>query len=255
MKFYRRNKTDITEYLSIDHTRLDNYLSQLKNDRSFFKKWGISFGGNLGPLRIQTTDPEKIRDINVHQKIIELTKLLGNSESLLFERPYYPKYHHILENVFILEKHIKARRLLLQKTGAVIKGLLSIVIWVSMPRNIKPGKRDDIYNETEGSVLYLIESFWEDDRYSSMITGCSALQWVIKNAIGDDPSHFDLSNSKEFDTPFDAFESLGAIDQGERTISTLYRIRYLTDESFFKHHGKKFRCFDVIGYPVYISSP
>jgi len=252
MKLFRRNKTDITEYLSIDHTRLDNYLSQLKNDRSFFKKWGISFGSNLGPLRIQTTDPEKIRDINVHQKIIELTQLLKNSDSLLFERPYYRKYYHAPEeNAFVLEKRIKARRLLLQKTGAVIKGLLSIVIWVSMPRNIKPGKRDDIYNETEGSVLYLIESFWEDDRYSSMITGCSALQWVIKNAIGDDPSRFD----KEFGTPLDAFKSLGAIDQGDRTISTLYRIRYLTDESSFKHHGKQFRCLDVVGYPVYISSP
>lgn len=252
MKFSKRSKKDILEYLSVDYSRLDNYLSQLKNDRSFFKKWGISFGFNLGPLRIRTTDREKIRDINVHQKINELKKLLEQSESLLFERPFHEE---ILDNnVFVLEKHIKARKLLLQRTGTIIKGLLSIVIWVSTPRKLKPEK-DAIFSATEESILYLIENFWEDDRYSRMMSGCSALQWVIKNAIGSDPSGFDLCDSEEYDTPLDAFKSLGAIDQGERTISTLYRIRYLTNEGFFRHRGNTFRCLDVVGYPVYISSP
>jgi len=207
----------------------------------------------LGPLRIQTTDRDKIRDINVPQKITELRKLLEKSESLLLERPHYPKSFD--ENVFILENHIKARRLLLQKTGTTIKGLVSIVIWVSMPRRLKPEKDAIYFSKTEESILYLVENIWEDDCYSRMMSGCSALQWVIKNAIGSDPSGFDLFDSQEYDTPLDAFKSLGAIDQGERTISTLYRIRYLTDEGFLRHRGNTFRCFDVVGYPVYISSP
>jgi hypothetical protein len=240
----------IPELLAIDQKRLSVYLQFLEQDESLFKKLGISIGINLGLINLKTINPESLDEINTIRKLKLLHKKLDKSGALYDVRATSYEDIYGSNKHFFLEKNIKARKFFVPVEIKEAKDIDHLIVWVCEPDEITPYENF----EEKGSYLFLIESFWEDDNYHAMISGCSAFQWVVKNAFdkSDDVWHkHDRSDDRD---PIKCLVDLGAIDQGEKVISTLYRRRYMSNEQMYKLKGIQYRGFDVVGYPVAIYS-
>lgn len=240
----------IPELLAIDHTRLNIYLQFLEQDESLFKRLGISLGINLGLISLKTINPESLDEMNSIRKLKLLHKKLDKSGALYNVRASSYEDIYGSNKHFFLEKNIKARKFFVPVEIKEAKDIDHLIVWVCEPDEITPYKNF----EEKGSYLFLIESFWEDDNYHAMISGCSAFQWVVKNAFEKPDNIWCKFNRSDYRDPIKCLVDLGAIDQGEKIISTLYRRRYMSNEQMYKLKGIQYRGFDVVGYPVAIYS-
>jgi len=237
----------IRNFASVDTERLSLYLSQLRKDGSLFKKAEFKVGFGLGPVSIDISRRHS-GDKNVEKDIDDLVRLLEKNHSLIRRRPNSYNEIYFSGDIFILEENIVATKLLLPAKNSKFPQLTHLTLWISMPRQSKKMERW----EADGSVLFLIESFWEDSSYHGMISGCSALQWIVRASQPDQPDLANAYGKSNRAFPIQKLITLGAIDQGKRSISTLYRKRYMSNEEFFERDGDLIRCYDVVGYPIYV---
>ena len=256
------------EFIAIDWSRIDSYKGKIVKNSSFFTEQNWSLVFNLGIVRTQTTiDPKKNANRKPEIEINKFISKLINNEILDCSRPGEDGIYLNYSKPFILEKEIQATKMLLPVNSPEVPELKYLVIWVSMPKVPElcdiseerfvrnEGNKLPPVMERQGTVLFLIESFWEDDQCSRMMSGCSALEWIARNAINDDPK-FWSSQGTDYSHPVQKLKHLGAIDQGKRNISTLYRKRYVSDEQLFvvgtnqTHHSS-----DIIGYPLFVAIP
>jgi len=111
---------------------------------------------------------------------------LKASDRISLERP--KSYEEDEDKEFVYEK-IKATKLFFPKsTLSEIDGLKHLVVWVSGP------DPDDLSTKQwtfRGTFLYLIQTFYDLGRYTSALSGCSALQ-AIANIIKSETTFFPL---------------------------------------------------------------
>jgi hypothetical protein len=133
-----------------------------------------------------------------------------------------------------------------------IKGLDHLVVWISDP------KVDDLSIEPytfTGTFLYLIETLTDRKQYRSTVSGCSALQLISNICDGKPLFQVDWSeplgrNSSKH--PIEKLRDIGAFVIGKQRITTVYRKRYMTNEQCFEYKNEKYRCNDLLGYPLFI---
>jgi hypothetical protein len=142
-----------------------------------------------------------------------------------------------------------------------IQGLRQLAVWVSDPI------RDDVLNgQSElgfpGMFVYLTEAHWDDGELQTVWSGCSALQAVgnFANRTGKVVSLDHIEPSDVFGRgsnqhPVLSLKRCGGIPAGDvRTITALYRIRYVTNEQAYTYQNTRYRVCDLLGYPIFIGT-
>jgi len=96
---------------------------------------------------------------------------------------------------------------------------------------------------------------YDKGSFYSNLSGCSALQ-ALSNIVFDKPL-FEINGEEplgrgNYKHPVKKLNELGAINLGKFEIKTLYRKRYITNEQCFTQERKRYRCNDLLGYPLLI---
>jgi hypothetical protein len=142
--------------------------------------------------------------------------------------------------------------------NTTVPELRELAVWIADPDTSDLGARSDDRFDFTGTFLYLVTPLYDDGSAASFFSGCSALQ-VISNLLKGES--FLKGDSDEplgrqsYLHPVDKLKSLGGIIIDRRTIETLYRCRYMTDEQCFNDGARAFRVHDLLAYPLYIGNP
>jgi hypothetical protein len=136
-----------------------------------------------------------------------------------------------------------------------------LAVWVSEPKieDLMASKSPDW--DWTGTFLYLTETVLDGGDYQDVRSGCSALQ-AIANAIsgGKLVSVPRMSDVREplgrgtYLHPLKKLIQAGAVAVGTpKSILSLYRKRYITNEQCVEFRGTNYQTNDLLGYPVFIA--
>ncbi len=249
----------LTDYIFIDEAALDSYIEQIPvppaQDRKSSRKFSLSLTGPSVEMGEETST----RPLTTHEKIQKLTEFLRKANLLDERRPKQMSkgmYGDPGERPYVLET-TTARKVIIPKQHLEnIDGLRELAVWISDP------SEDDFTDEEwewHGTFLYLTEGHWDNKRYHSVWSGCSALQAIVNVAngaplilpepVGDEP-YGRWCNEH----PITKLGRLNSIVMDTRKITTLYRKRYMTDEQCYVVNGQKRRVNDLLAYPLFIAA-
>jgi hypothetical protein len=241
------------EYVFIDRPRLQSYTEQLgpSTTQDKLPSWkvgltitGPSVGGSQSTVQ---------RPMSDHEMIVKFTEYLNRTKQIKEGRP---KHHHdIGHGPFWIQRMEAQKAIFPVSKSEEIGGLRELAIWVSEPLN----EELDGSWYSEGTFLYLIESYWKDDNpVRTTMSGYSALAELSKEISvacnNNTIEHTNIDRIYRNEHPLETLQALGASIQHPRTIESLYRLRYLTDEQMFVDSNGEHRSNDAFGYPIYIAS-
>jgi hypothetical protein len=196
---------------------------------------------------------ESEKEASLHDKIDFLIGKLKDKGYLGTRRPPRLLSGHRLPCDFVYENTVAIPFYI--PVGARLRdaGYTSLKIWVSEPdsADFTDGEWD-----FSGSYLFLTELHLDNKGHSSFVSGCSALKFIV-NATS--PPDFVDSREHEVLGRFDERNlaakliGLGAKPGPPQRIETLYRIRYMTDEQYYKSGSVSRRVHDIVGYPLFIA--
>ncbi|SEF56493.1 hypothetical protein SAMN05421819_0432 [Bryocella elongata] len=240
------------DYLYIDRNRIDSLVDQLalpKNATSKrSKKWSLSLSGP----KVELGEEDNARSLNDHEKVEFLLGALLRKGLLFGTRPI----EQPAPRGFILEETTARKVILPTKDVKSALGAEGMAVWVSDPDpTVYTSERWD----WKGSFLYLTEIWLDDRAQTSMYSGRSALQALTNLWRGEDVLSPWLGEEWEplgrgsYAHPTDKLRSLGATVGDERSITTLYMPRYMSDEQCYRFDGQERRVHDLLGYPVFIT--
>ena len=134
----------------------------------------------------------------------------------------------------------------------------NLAIWVAEPE--PPATiPDSPYETIPRTFLYLTDARLDDGEFQTTHSGCSAPQAVANIATGkrifegDGGEHLGMGS---YVHPVSKLIGIGGVTNGElRTIQSLYRIRYITDEQRYTYNSKPLRTHDLLGYPLFVAEP
>lgn len=210
-------------------------------------------GSLIGPKVSQTfrKDEKEFTPIN---KLFGIWDYLKKHELLEVKRPETTEESENLETDFFYE-NIEMHKLYFPKSKLTeIHGLDQLTIWISDPDFSQLSDEKWVF---KGTFLILIESLYDRGNFRTTISGCSALQ-VLSNIITgssfytrdwDEP--LGRNNLKH---PIEKLKDIGAVYVHKQKISTIYRKRYMTNEQCFIYKDRKYRCNDLLAYPLFILS-
>jgi len=209
------------------------------------------------------------RELNLYERIELLESHLRESGDLRDGRPQSLSDLGYPTGPRYFFEHTDAVKLIVPAPAlAAAKGLSGLGLWISNPDfALGPSDRDYF----RGSFLFLIEAHWDDLPFTHMMSGCSALQAVLNGISGTylstesasysglrDPITRNFTRGEPFgcgshDHPIEKLQRIGAHASDRRRITSLYRLRYMTDEQCFSSSEGRDRFHDILGYPLYIS--
>jgi len=191
------------------------------------------------------------------ESLIEQLKKKG---LLLTERPETNEQAEQAKTPFVLET-MKARRFVFQcDKQHSPAGLLEIAIWVSNPVQ-KPSDlirtRESAYHAC-GMFVYLIEGYWESDGQfqhgTSMYSALNDLLDHLKEKQVKMPAlDPGFAGFHDYSSPVAILERAGGISTDVRNITSLYRMRKVSDNQFVKVGHDILRSNDLFGYPIFVS--
>jgi hypothetical protein len=191
-----------------------------------------------------------------HEHLEALVRELDRAGLLTRARPNsIPEYK---AKPFVIER-LRATKVYFPP-GLLTKALPSLrelVVWVSEPSPEALRGAGDRTWRYDGTFLYVIGSFWQDQGPSSFLSGCSALQ-IIANVIQGEP--FLERNVQEpfgrrsFLHPVEKLKRLGGLVMDVREYEILYRSRYMSDEQCFTDDNRVYRVHDLLAYPIFIAT-
>jgi hypothetical protein len=132
----------------------------------------------------------------------------------------------------------------------------SLAVWVSEPSKADLNARRGKWDFT-GCYVYLVEVRWDlNEPYSTVLSGCSALQAAINiyhdhSAIASDPEESLGRWGKG--SPIDKLRQMGALIGTPKSILSLYKKRYITNEQTTGTDNKDIRLSDLLAYPIFIA--
>ncbi|QWZ62762.1 hypothetical protein [Aeromonas sp. FDAARGOS 1417] len=129
-----------------------------------------------------------------------------------------------------------------------------IVLWVSEP---DPQQYVNDGLNYLGTFLFLVESFNATPAFREMISGCSALQYVYNLSKDLDESARHQSGEEPFGRwnfihPLDKIKSMGGKVVSKKKITSLYKMKYFTNEQSYTFNQQERRVNDLLSYPIYI---
>jgi len=261
-----------SDYLFLDEQRLA-VLAELAGSKGHDEKTSWKAVVSLNP-RIERQRDSVPRSASPREQINAALKYLKKNKLLRERRPksmsevdrvdgppgsayIYPD----LRTPFVFET-MQARKVIFPDTTITdVKGLRELAVWVSDPLT-----EDFLDRETDigfaGMFVYLTEAHWDDGELRTVWSGCSALQAVANfaNRTGKVVSLDNIDTGDVFgrgsnEHPVSCLRRCGGIASGDvRTITTLYRLRYITDEQYHVYDEVSYRVCDLLGYPIFIAS-
>jgi hypothetical protein len=246
---------NLVDYKYIDHSKLDMLVDQIPRSHSKNKiiTWKVALSLTGPSVEVGTGTS---RDISTYEKIDRLVGFLTANKLISLERPLELSggWHlpSLSDHTFILETMTARKVILPSEYTERINGLRGFAVWISDPAEKDLSVSDFTFR---GTFIYLTEMHWDDEGLARMQSGCSALQAVmnianrenLEKTSGGEP--LGRGNS---DHPLQKLERLGGIVTDTRTITSLYTVRYMTNEQCYTVNGREFRVNDLLGYPIFI---
>lgn len=248
-------KAPLRNLVQVDSERLNDILDQLPTSLSIIEDLKLKFGIGLKFAKIEF-QPTQFRDRSTIKRIRKLESYLARNGLINKNRPRRMPHQVRRDAGFWWVKECFNAWKLIFPTPVLHDrfGITVLTIWISDPKRA-PKPRDEW--DWTGSFLYLPTVHYENGKFNTCVSGCSALQFIV-NAANDKPL---LSrNPKEpfgrnsIEHPAVRLAKLGAVVSEERRVESLYYVRYITDEQIYSRNGKNIRVNDVVGYPIYVAS-
>jgi hypothetical protein len=246
----------ITEYLFTNSELIDEYLSQLGigDTRSLAKiqsKVSLSITGpRLESIRDHVNEP-----LPLHKKITHLTKALTKAGLLGRTRPTVMLQSDNPEPRFVLETTAARKVIFAPEHFAKIPKLKEFAVWVADPdpADLTP---EATWKYT-GTFLLLTQLQFDDVRFQTVFSGCSALQAVVNGFRGDrlilGPDGEPLGRGS-YVHPVEKLRQMSVAVSEPREIQALYRLRYMTNEQCYTYDGREYRVNDLLAYPLFIAA-
>ncbi len=238
----------------INGQEIDFYykLYDIKEHIKSSTSWTIEASILGGPKVSQKIEKEE-KELDKVDKLCAIWDYLKVNDLITTSRPNHIDDAEDYEGSFVYEK-ILAHKLFFPKPKLTnISGLDHLTVWVAEPEPSNLSEEPWVFT---GTFLILIESLYDREEFKTTLSGCSALQ-ALSNILSGLPFYktnwdepMGRNNPKH---PLEKLEDLGAIYLHKQPIETIYRKRYMTDEQTFMFNDKKFRCNDLLGYPLFIS--
>lgn len=129
-----------------------------------------------------------------------------------------------------------------------------IVLWVSEP---DPEQYVNDGRSFIGTFLFLVESFNATPEFCGMMSGCSALQYVYNLSKNLDESALHQSGGEPFGRwnyihPLEKIKSMGGEIVSKKRVTSLYKMKYFTNEQSYTLNQQERRVNDLLSYPLYI---
>lgn len=247
-------KDSMRHYLYIDKNALSLFCQQLQGSKP--QKRRKTVGLSLTGPRVDLTEEDDSQESH-HQMIERLIKGLQQSNLLSNKRPAKVPYQR--PKPFVLETTEAAKVVLPKTLMEAATGMdRSLAVWVAEPE-LLASIPDNPYETVPATFLYLTDSRLDNGDFQTTLSGCSTLQAIANAAAG---KHLRGGGSSEhlgmesYVHPVSKLIGLGGVTTGElRTIQSLYRIRYMTDEQQYTYHSKPLRTNDLLGYPLFVAEP
>jgi len=223
---------------------LRDHIIKTKNKSVELSIKGPKIGYQLG-------DGEKRLD--PIDKLFSVWDYYTSNDLITNKRPNTIKEHLEHQDRFIFEK-ITAQKFFFPKSKLTeIPSLNGLVVWLSNPYD--DSLTEELYPIT-GTFLLLVEASFDQGKFTSIVSGCSALQ-ALSNVISGKPFYAIQGEEPlgrgSYIHPRKKLENIGAIYLQEQEIMTLYKGRYITNEQCFEKQKTEYRCNDLLGYPLFVS--
>lgn len=207
----------------------------------------------LGGPKVSQKFEKNEKDFDTIDKLFAIWDYLKTNDLISTARPNSIYEAKESEGEFIFENVI-AHKLFFPKSKLTeFNGLDHLVVWFADPDTTKLS--DEPYTFT-GTFLFLVEALYDRGEFRQTLSGCSALQ-AMSNIISgqqfytqnwDEPLGRNNANH-----PLQKLQDIGAVYLQKQEIKTIYRKRYMTNEQCFMYKDKKYRCNDLLGYPLFVS--
>lgn len=246
----KREKSRLLDYIYIDENRLNRLFQQLPINAMLGGRFSWKIALSLTGAQLETSR-EPTSDLSNHEKIKRLINHLEKSDYLGKTRPknYSDKKPFVLETM-------EARKLVVSSSYVEkLSGIKEFAVWISDPFE------EDLSNEAfnwNGCFTYLTQLHMDDEEQTYMWSGCSALQALSNLALGVNLPFQQGANEEPLgrgsaEHPISKLEKLGWRVTDKRRITSLYRIRYMTNEQFYEVNSERHRVHDLLGYPIFIA--
>lgn len=248
----------LRDYIYINEKCINEIVEHIPMQKNPPKTYKRKLLVNLGfSPKVEISEESSNRDLNTHEKIELLTSFLTKNDLLGFERPINMNDTYInLEKKYVFESMYATKVTFPTISFAELPGTIGFSLWISNPSQFEHNGSNNKVNE--GTFLYIPEIWFDDERYSSVFSGCSALQAVVnflENRFITSQRFHGIEQLGRYsnDHPIDKLLKLGAQKKYTKKITCLYKKRYITDEQCFIFNGKNTRVHDLLGYPLFIS--
>jgi len=214
------------------------------------KKLKREIGGSWFKFSQETerSDHEKCND-----SINELISLLEQHERLSFSRPSVIPQNNSEQPPYIMEEFFAEQYIFF--ANATLKSLNYDVVnvWIGRPFETDFSAEPYVWS---GSYLILVEASVAEHRFSTTISGCSALKFLY-NLVQDNPlfkrDGKEILGRWDVKPIEDKMKDIGGQFVGIKRIKSLYRIRYMTNEQYDPRAPNEGRVHDIFAYPVFVS--
>jgi hypothetical protein len=238
----------------LNNEEIDFFYDQLYTDGEYINKSKRTIELSLkGPRYSQTFEKDK-EILSSLKKLDKILDILFDKENISTSRPNSVNEYETLQ--FGYEKTFATKLFFPKSKLSEIHGLNHLVVWVSDPNYDMLSKESWRF---EGTFLYLIETTYDTGSYRTTLSGCSSLQVIAnlvsgKNLFEPNWQENEPMGRGSYKHPIEKLKSIGALEIGKREIETIYRKRYLTNEQCFVYNNEKYRCNDLLAYPLFIEA-
>jgi hypothetical protein len=231
------------------------YAEQISARKKVDKTRDIDATLSLQSIGVSSKATNFQRDASTTEMIEALINFLEETGRLHDDRPA-----SLVEQdnpTFVLEDMVASRYVLPDSAGAKDYGFENLSMWVSEPIQPLLDREDRSGWTAEGTFLYLMESNKDDKVTDGPYSAFSALDRIyyrFADPLSPTPNLPKRQDPrKETRSPREVLLASGAAQQPARTIRSLYRTRYISDDQYVMIDGVVCRCFDVAAYPIYVA--
>ena len=240
----------LVEYLFVDFERVIRYLEQFREEEVKEPKRSVSISMSLTGPRLDAKQEQQVRERNLHEQVTSLIKLLRRHNLVQTDRPQRMRMD--VNSPFCIETMIAQKVILPAEELKQIPGLREFAVWVAKPKEQYDYGKPRY--EAQGTFLFLTEAFWDTSEFQSVYSGCSALKAIVNVAKGKELIERGNDWDWIIENPVDKLREFGGVPSNEREITSLYRMRYMTDEVFIGGgRDVGLRRHDLLGYPIFIA--
>ncbi len=223
-------------------------LSQLASSLGVALPWKLD---KISALGVSLSLKEKENLLRTTEKIVENLREQGRLQEA---RPH--DMDSMTDPKFVYET-MKVRKVVFSGDSLMRTPLKALVVWVSDPL-VEPS--DEAW-KFFGTFTYLTEVWLDSGEFHTVWSGCSALAAIVRATRGEEKLVYPLPGPELLGRqsggrhPLERLQELGGVvSPGERVISALYRMRYMTNEQVWAPDGsKEVRVNDLLGYPYVIT--